>query len=232
MLSEITPDLHTAVGQMRFPGGVVLPVRMTVVRLPSGDLVVHAPLAPQPPLFDAVTKLGPVKHIIAPNCLHHLFVGPWQQRFPDAVAHGAPGLRDKRPDLRWGTDLGADGAAPWADVLDSTIVAGAPRLNEIVFHHRPSRSLLVTDLLFNMTDPVNLPTRLVLALAGTRGRLAMSRVWRRYCRGHTNRLNLRDSVRRMLDWDFTRILPGHGAVFSADDAQGQARKALSWALAD
>ena len=234
MLTEVAPDLHTAVGQMRFPGGAVLPVRMTVVRLPGGDLVLHAPIAPQPDLVAAIEQLGPVKHILAPSCLHHLFVGPWCAHFPRAAAHGAPGLRAKRRDLRWDSDLGGPDpvADPWSGVLESALVAGAPRLNEIVFFHRPSGSLIVSDLLFNLTDPdINLPTRLLLALAGTRGKLAMSRVWRLACRGGANRRAMQHSVQRVLDWDFTRILPGHGAVFEASDAQQRARQVLAWALA-
>jgi hypothetical protein len=59
-LTEVAPDLYTATTEMRFPGAVVLPVRMTVVRLPSGDLVVHSPIAPKhetTALFEATAKL-------------------------------------------------------------------------------------------------------------------------------------------------------------------------------
>jgi hypothetical protein len=233
-LTEVAPDLYTATTEMRFPGAVVLPVRMTVVRLPSGDLVVHSPIAPKhetTALFEATAKLGPVRHILAPSCLHHLSVNAWRARFPDAVAYGAPGLRNKRKDVPWGSDLPGDRGAPWSSVLDSVLVAGAPRLNEVVFHHRPSRTLIVSDLLFNMTGEVNLPTRLLLALAGTRGRLAMSRLWRPAFRGDKARWALRDSVQQVVAWPFVRILPGHGNLFEAPDAQQQAQQALAWALA-
>jgi hypothetical protein len=232
-LVEVAPDLHTATSEMRFPGGVRLPVRMTVVRLPGGELVVHSPIAAEPGLLDAVGRLGPVRYVVAPSCIHHVFVGPWCTRFPSATAHGAPGLRNKRPDLVWGADLALDGGvgAPWSASLDSVLVGGTPRINEVVFHHRPTRTLLVSDLLFNVTGPINFPTRLLLTLAGTRGRLAMSRIWRLSCRGQKHRWAMRDSVQRILVWPFVRILPGHGALFEAPDAQQQARQALAWALA-
>jgi hypothetical protein len=232
-LVEVAPDLHTATSEMRFPGGVRLPVRMTVVRLPSGELVVHSPIAAEPALLEAVARLGPVRYILAPSCIHHVFVGPWCTRFHAATAHGAPGLRNKRRDLVWGADLGLDGGvgAPWAGVLDSVLVGGVPKINEVAFHHRPSRTLLVSDLLFNVTGPINLPTKLLLTLAGTRGRLAMSRIWRLSCRGPKQRWAMRDSVQRILEWPFVRILPGHGVLFEAPDAQERARQALAWALA-
>ena len=42
---------------------------------------------------------------------------------------------------------------------------------------------------------------------------------------------MRDSVQRILDWPFVRILPGHGALLEAPDAPERARQALAWAVA-
>jgi hypothetical protein len=108
------------------------------------------------------------------------------------------------------------------------LLAGAPGLNETVFLHRPSRSLLVSDLLFNVQEPANFVTGLVLRVMGTHGRLAMSRAWRRYTR---DRQALKASLEKMLAWDFTRILPAHGAIHESADAPDRARAALAWALA-
>ena len=96
-----------------------------------------------------------------------------------------------------------------------------------MFLHRPSRTLLVSDLLFNIETPANFITKVVLDMMGTRGRLAMSRAWRRYTK---DRQALRESLQQVLAWDFGRILPGHGAVFENARAPELAREALSWAL--
>jgi glyoxylase-like metal-dependent hydrolase (beta-lactamase superfamily II) len=204
-----------------------MPLRMSVVRLPGGGLVVHSPIAADEALFSAVAKLGRVEHVLAPSRTHHLYVGPWLARFPEARAYAAPGLRDKRRDLPWAGDLDGS-AAPWSQALEAISIGGAPKLGEVVFFHRVSKSLIVTDLLFNMIGPTNLPTTLVLLLGGTRGRLAMSRVWRLATR---DRAALRASCERVLACDFERILPAHGAIYSAPNARTEARRAMGWALA-
>jgi hypothetical protein len=227
VLTEIAPELWTAEALLKFPGWVKLPARMTIARLPRGGLVVHSPLPLTDDLLKAVARIDKVEHLLAPNCLHHRFAGDWMKRFAGAKLWGAPGLRKKRMDLHFAGVLGRSNETPWSSVLDQLLIEGAPGLNEIVFLHRPSRTLLVTDLLFNVQQPANFPTKMVLNLMGTRGRLAMSRAWRRYTK---DRKALRASVEKVLAWNFERILPGHGAVFEHEQAPQQAQAALAWAL--
>jgi hypothetical protein len=226
-LTEIAPELWTAEETLTFPGWVKLPVRMTLARLPRGGLVVHSPLPLTEERLRAVARIDKVEYLLAPSCLHHRFAGQWLRRFAGAKLYGAPGLRKKRKDLRFAGVLGAEGIAPWGAVLDQRLIEGAPGLNETVFFHRPSRTLLVSDLLFNIEEPANFMTRVVLNMMGTRGRLAMSRAWRRYTK---DRQKLRASVEKVLAWDFARILPGHGAVFESPQAPRHARAALAWAF--
>ena len=230
MLVPLGPDLWTAEDVLRLPGGVRMPLRMTLIRLPKGGLVVHSPLPLTAEVLKAVARVDAVEYLIAPSCLHHRFAAQWVQRFAGAKLYGAPGLAKKRKDLRFAGELAAsgDGTAPWSAVLEQQLVAGAPKLNEVVFLHRPTGSLLVSDLLFNITRPANFMTGMVLTMAGTKGRLAMSRAWRGYTR---DKRALKASVEKILAWPFTRILPGHGDVFEAPDAPARARAAMTWAVA-
>jgi hypothetical protein len=230
MLTEVAPELWTAEETLRFPGWVKLPVRMTLARLPRGGLVVHSPLPLTDERLREVARIDKVEYLLAPNCLHHKFVGQWLRRFAGARLYGAPGLRAKRKDLRFAGVLGQhglDGQAPWSGVLDQILIEGAPGLNETVFLHRPSRTLLVSDLLFNIEQPANFVTTMVLKMMGTRGRLAMSRAWRRHTK---DRQKLRSSIEQVLSWNFSRILPGHGAIFESPQAPQHAKAALAWAL--
>ena len=53
-----------------------------------------------------------------------------------------------------------------------------PKLTEAVLFHRASGTLVVADLLFHVTAPANLRTKLVMAMMGAGGRqLAQSRLW-------------------------------------------------------
>ena len=225
MLVPVGPELWTAEHLLGLPGGVHLPGRMTVARLPGGRLLLYSPVPLTDALGATVDVLGAVTWLVAPSRQHHRFVAPWLARYPGAALHGVEGLARKRPELPW---RALDPAAPpFGEALEAQLVAGAPGMNEVVLFHRPSRSLLVADLLFNVTRPANRATHALLWLTGTRGQLAMSRVWRLYTR---DRPALKASLERVLAWDFARLLPGHGAVFAGSDPRAAARAALAWAL--
>ncbi len=222
----------------RFPLGVRLPVRGTIVQLAAGDLWVHSPPPLTPALVAAVDARGPVRHLVGPNKLHHLSLGDWSARYPAARLWAAPGLAEKRSDLSFAGTLGVAGAAsapsvvPWAAEIEPLVLDGAPGMGETVFFHRASRTLICTDLLFNIRKPATRATALLLALAGTRGRFAMSRVWRRH---RKDRAALKASVERALGWDFVRVVPAHGEVFDAGqapagDVRAATRAALAWML--
>jgi hypothetical protein len=228
-LTAVAPGLWSHVHSQRLPGGAVMQTRMNIVRPDDGALLVHSPTPVDDALAAEIAALGPVGYIVAPNCFHHLHVTPFLTRFPAAKVYGAPGLAQKRPDLTLAGTLEDGAAVPWTGVLDHIALGGAPKLNEVVFLHRASRSLLVTDLLFNVTAPDNWVTGVVLRLMGTYKRLGPSRLLR--WRLTKDRRALKADVERMLAWDFVRVLPGHGEVFDSLDAREQARASLGWVLA-
>src|SRR5688572_29255671 len=100
MLVQLGPDLWTDDDSIAIPGGVRLPVRMTIARLPRGGLVVHSPIALTDDRLKAIARLDAVEYLIAPSLLHHRFAGDWLQRFAGAKLYGAPGLERKRKDLQ------------------------------------------------------------------------------------------------------------------------------------
>jgi len=222
MLQAIGPDLYTATSTMRFPAGVELPIRMVVARLPDGALVLVSPIPMDDALAAEVAALGPVRYLVGPNLLHHLSLGPARERFPDATLLGAPGLAAKRTDLAFDGEI-AD--APWGNALSAHLVAGAPRINEVVLHHAASSTLIATDLLFNIRTPANRRTAVVLAIAGTRGRLAKSREWMFLVK---DRAAFKQSVARIAALPFDRIAMAHGDLV---EAHGRAEMARIFGLA-
>jgi hypothetical protein len=77
---------------------VVVPIRMTVVKLEQGGLLVYAPVAPTPECLNLIRELiveyGDVKYIILPTISgveHKVFVGPFARKFPNAQVFVAPG---------------------------------------------------------------------------------------------------------------------------------------------
>jgi len=225
---RVGTDLWVVDDLLALPMGVRLPIRATIVRWAGAGLWVHSPTPLSPELAAAVDWLGPVTDIVAPSCLHHISIGAWGKQFPEARLWAAPGLPARRPDLTFSGVIDGPTDPPWASEIEPLALAGAPGLNEVVFFHAASRTLVCTDLLFNVRKPLTAMTSLVLSLAGTRGRFAMSRAWWRYAR---DRPALKASVEQMLEWDFARVIPAHGEVYESDgDTRAETRAALAWML--
>ena len=156
-----------------------------------------------------VGALGPVAYLVAPNLFHHLFVGQWKQAFPEAAIYAAPGLDTKRPDLEIAGVLTGEPEPGWSESLDQVLVGGFPLANEVVFFHRPSRTLISTDLAFNIGPSSPLLTRLIFRLGGAYGRLSPTILERIFVR---DRPAFRQSLERILAWPFDRVVVAHGEV--------------------
>jgi hypothetical protein len=87
MLRQFGKEMWTADGPSVSVAGFVFPTRTIVIRLSDGALFVWSPIALPSELKVAIDCLGPVRHIVAPNRLHHMFVGEWQSAYPAAIAH-------------------------------------------------------------------------------------------------------------------------------------------------
>jgi hypothetical protein len=97
--------------------GLHLGTRMTVVRLPGGELLLHSPVPLTDGLRGDIDALGRVAHIVAPNLFHHLHAGDAAAAYPDALLHAPAPLAKKRPDLRIGATLGEVAHPGWGDAL-------------------------------------------------------------------------------------------------------------------
>src|SRR5258706_12966354 len=97
-MRALDAELWTAEQPLRFFGFEV-GARMTVARLADGGLWVHSPIDPTGEVRAAVDALGPVRHVVAPNPWHHLFVRPWRESYPQAAAWASPRLPGERPDV-------------------------------------------------------------------------------------------------------------------------------------
>jgi hypothetical protein len=213
MLRPLAENLWSLESDLRLPGGLWFPIRTTIIKLNGGDLVLHAPIAIDDATAEALRALGPVRHVVAPTRFHHLFVKPALERFAGARLLASPAVVKKRPDLPADVVLSSrlDGALE--DDLEVIPIDGAPNAGEFVFVHRPTATLIVSDLVFHILQPRGWVTNLVLTVVGARGKMAQSRVWRHMTR---DRAAAGRSVRRVLAHDLKRLVPAHGAVIEGD----------------
>lgn len=203
--------IWTAEGPHRF-FGLQLGARMTVVRLDDGTLWIHSPIEYDETLHEAVSELGPVRHIVGPNRFHHVYLGPWAEAFPDALLWGAPGLAEKRTDLEFDRVLTRD-EAPWTDEIEPRAIAGADMLGEVVFYHRQSRTIVSADLFLNEHTPPNFLTKAYFWLSGVLGEPGLSPA---VLLAFDDKRAAGAFYRSLLDWDFERIIVAHGEVVEED----------------
>ena len=224
-MERLHSDLWVASAPQRFLG-FEIGARMTVVRFADSRLLLHAPVAARPELVREVAALGVVTHLVAPNRFHHLYAGEWQRLFPDASLFVAPGLESKRPDLRIAGVLGREPEPGWAGTLEQEPIGGFPIPGEVVFFHRPSATLILTDLAFNVGPRSPAITRLAFRLGGAFGRVSPTPIERLLVR---DRAAFRRSLERVLEWPFERVVVAHGEV-SEKGGREQLRRGYAWVL--
>jgi hypothetical protein len=186
-----------------------LGTRMTIVRLADGGLFLHSPVKLDDATRRALDALGPVRAVVCPSRVHHLFAGDYVAPYPDAKLYGPPGLAEKRKDLRFHATLGDEPEPAWRGVLEQHLFRGHPLLGEVVFFHGATRTLITTDLVFNVPVGRTRGARLFYWLVGAEGRIGPHRLIRVTLR---DRKAARASADRILGWDFDRITVTHGDV--------------------
>ena len=193
--------------------GIRVGTRTTLVRLDDGGLWVHSPGPLTEDLIREINALGPVRFLVAPNTFHHLFVSENCTAWPEAKLYLAPGLSEKRKDLSEALELGSDSDPGWSAEVDQCLIEGSPRLGEVVFRHRASRTLILTDWVFNVSRPDSLGARFFFTLTGVLGGVSVSRLIRFLSRDNAA---ARRSFECVLQWDFDRIVMAHGEVLEQD----------------
>lgn len=96
------------------------------------------------------------------------------------------------------------------------MILGHPWLTEIAYFHRPSATVILGDVGFNISSEFPLKIRLVARLFGIYGRVAPSRTYRYTL---SNRDALRRSIQDVLAWEFDRVIPGHGSIVESGGKQ-------------
>ena len=150
---------------------VVVPIRMTVIKLAAGGLMVFSPVAPTRECVRLVRELeaehGEVKYIILPTVTgveHKYFVGPFARKFKRSQVYVAPNQWSFPLDLplSWlgfppkRTHILPDDSSqtPFYDEFDYAIVGpinlSVNSYTEVAVFHRETRSLLAIDTILSI----------------------------------------------------------------------------------
>ena len=221
-LEQVGEGIWSTTRPMRF-WGIETGTRMTVIRLENGGLFVHSAVGLDYETHAAVDALGPVRAVVAPSKFHHVFVPAWRDAYPEAILCCCPGLVAKRPDVSWHRVLGDQPEALWSRDLEQVHFGARTLEDEVVFFHRPSRTLVCSDMVFNLAKHPSRLTRAAAWLLGNRepGATYLEHVMIR------ERAAARDQMDRMLRWDFERILLAHGEPILAGGRE-TLQRAYAW----
>jgi Domain of unknown function (DUF4336) len=200
--------------------GMVLDARMTVIRLTDGKLMLHSPCEVDDHLRRVLADLGEVAYIVAPGTFHHLHVPSAQAAFPEAETYICPGIERKRPDLKFNGLLGDTAPEAWAGQLDQVLVRGNRWIWEVAFFHRQSRTLILVDLVENVTDAtphvdwqLKFWWKVVFHMWNT------PKPAPEYQLGWSDKKAARASLQHILQWDFERVILAHGDLIESDARQ-------------
>lgn len=213
--------------------GTMLPVRMTVIRLPSGELILHSPTRFTPGLRRELEAIGRIRHLVAPNVAHWTFLEGWQRHCPDATTWAAPGLRERsqvrRSGVRLDRDLGDAAPPEWGDAIALAAVPGGLGFREVALFHRPTRTLVLTDLVLNL-EPYKLPApmRPLMRMLGV---VAPDGMPPPYLRAvvKLRRRAAKQAASRLLELRPERVVFAHGSWFARDGTDAL-RRSLRWLL--
>lgn len=219
MLEQVDTDIWVAEQPIRY-FGLSIRTRMTIIRLANHELAVISPIRMDDELTSQLDEIGAIAHIIAPNLYHYFFAAECKAIYPKAIFWAALGLADKKPDLPIDQTISTQEEWPLNDLkfahfdgFKTLGSGGIDSLNECVFFHEQSRTLILTDTAFNFDESFLIAIRLTTRVGGGYKNLSPSLLEQI---ATTDKQKVKAAVERVLAWDFKRVIMAHGAIVEKD----------------
>jgi hypothetical protein len=161
--------------------GVMFTTRMTVVKLSNGSVWVDSPVPVSFDMLKCITELGPMRYLVAATPRHVWRLEAWHTLFPEAqlwVPRSTPATLQKGH-LPFTGILGDEPDHDWADDFDQLAFKGSPLIEEVLFFHKASHTVILNDLI--QVHPIVQGKPLRNALFKLGGRCFSTRgCWARY----------------------------------------------------
>lgn len=234
VIRDVTPTITTLSLPFKRFGLVQFGGRGTLVKLKTGSVAVFSPVALTPEVKAKIQSMGTMKYIVATDMEHHIFVSPWAKEYPLAEVIGMEGLPEKREgdEANKGVKFAHVFTAgnkrdmrisPEFDEEFEYEFVHSHQNKELVFLHKPTKTLIEADLLFNMppteqysrtgvAPDAGIFSKFFGAMLNTRGDMRWQKRFLWYGPGGKDRAGLAESAKRINSWDFDRIIPCHGDV--------------------
>ena len=201
--------------------------RMTVIKLNDGKLWIHSPIAPNEELFTELDALGRVAYLISPNKIHYAYIADWKKRYPHAQTWSSPGVekRAKSQNIKVVFDAALTNKAPdlWSAEIDQLIFKG-----EVVFFHKSTKTLIVTDLIENfepekIASPIRRKIYRLARVTAPDGQTPIDYRMTFFRR----QIEAKVSFSCMLNWKPDKIILAHGLCFF-ENGIDELKRAFRW----
>ncbi len=194
--------------------GADLRRNVTIVRLTSGKLVIHSTGPFTRKDAAAISALGEPAWLVEAMLSHDTFSQEGRDLFP-GIPFLAPEGFSKR--VKFPVEPLLPAPFAWGEEFQALEILGNDTYREHVFFHPSSGTLIVADLVFNFGSHEPVWTELMLKVAvGTEHHPGMSRPFRGTI---DDEAAFRRSMDEMLEWDFDRVIVGHGDVIESGGHQ-------------
>lgn len=205
------------------------PTRMTVIKLENNDIFLHSPTPFSDSIKKEIENIGNIKHLVSPNKIHNVFIKEWSEYFPQAIKWASPGVRSHAPEIKFDNDLKSHPEKDWEKEIDQIIFKGSPVMEEVVFFHKSSKTLVLADLIENFEEE-RIKSHFFKALAKIGGVISPNGKtpldWRLT---FILRNSARQSINKMLEWNPDKIIIAHGKWFENNGLQ-ELKRAFNWLL--
>ena len=225
MLERVHEALWVVDGENVSFYGIPYPTRSVIACLQNGDLWIWSPVRLTADLRAEVDRLGPVRHLVSPNKLHHLYLQEWKAAYPESQLWGPQSTIKKCSTLSFREALKDSPPPEWGPDIDQAWFRGSFAMDEIVFLHRPSATAIVADLIQTFSDHFLREHwgwwRFLARLDGLTQDQACAPLELRL--SFINRAPARRARAKMLSWNCQRVIVAHGEWPRTDGSDFLAR---------
>lgn len=180
---------------------------VTIIRLQSGKLIIHSTAPFTAEDVSAIRALGEPGWILDGILRHDTFAQNGRDAFPEIPYLAPEGFSEV---VGFPTTPIVPAPAEWDGELVALEIQGIPEARDTALLHRPSRTLILTELIFNFGNDEPLWTEILLRVAiGSQHHPGMSRPFKA---GVKDEAAFKESLQTVLSWDFDRVIVGHGDI--------------------
>lgn len=225
---KFAPNLWLVDGPKVRDMGIWFTTRMAIVKLSDGSLWVESPVPVPPETLDLVKELGPVRYLVAATPRHVWRLEKWHGLFPEAqlwTARPTP-FTLKKANLPFTRTLGDVPPPGWSADLDQLAFKGNPLIEEVLFYHKESRTVILDDLIQihpRVTGKFFLNALMRFEGVASPGGGVGLDIRLTFIR----RKAARRSLEKLLSWDFEKLVIAHGVCIEKD-AKNYVERAFRW----